>query len=115
MNVNVLDLCYQDPEIELWDEEELFGGYSDKYEGDIRNISGWDLYIENLNNNNLDGIIFKKADIKLNTFIIDDGGELIKLKNGQYWNICWRYHQCRIWLEEDEKQIKYLNKKLQLK
>lgn len=69
-------------------------------------IGSWEDYYEELCAGSLDGVDFELEDIDESLFILDDGGEALKLKDGRYMNVCWRGNACHIWEEEDPE---YLN------
>lgn len=98
--VTVLDKCVvnEDNSVYNMTEDELFGSFED--------------YIESVNKGNLDGKYFDIGDVDTSVFIIDDGGELFRLKDGTYINVCWRGGQCRVWPEDDSDVITYYNEKL---
>ena len=101
MKVKTVELCAIPVDVELRDDDELF--------------DGWSSYIQELNKCNLDGIKLSKSEVDLNVFVIDDGGELIRLRNGEYYNVCWRGSLCRVWREDDPKVVKTLNRYLSRK
>lgn len=115
MKVKVLDLCVVgENNVSEYDEKELF-----EYEG-----KSWNRYIRNINDGNLDGVYLQKKDVDTSVFIIADGGELIRLKDGTYLNVCWRGDCCRVWEEDsevidddesEETRIQYFNRKLEIK
>ena len=74
--VTVLDKCVvnEDNSVYNMTEDELFGSFED--------------YIESVNKGNLDGKYFDIGDVDTSVFIIDDGGELFRLKDGTYINVC---------------------------
>lgn len=74
----------------------------------------WSGYIADVNDGNLDGEYFELQDVDKRVFIIDDGGELFRLKDGSYWNVCWRGDTCRVWEEDDPDRIAHFNAKLGL-
>ena len=104
MKVKVLDLCVVDENknVHFSDEKDLF-----EYEN-----GKWEDYVAKLNSCNLDNYKLKVDDVDKDVFIIDDGGELIRLKDGSYIEICWRMDLCRMWKENDEERIKYFEEKL---
>lgn len=56
----------------------------------------------------LDELDFEKKDINKKFWILDDGGDMIVLKDGRIINVCFRYGMCRIWEEDDEELISYI-------
>lgn len=102
--VLVFDKCVVDDSkaVSEYEPKELF-----QYEG-----GSFLNYIRSVNNGNLDGEYFNPEDVDRSVFIIDDGGELFRLKNGTYINVCWRGGQCRVWPEDDEELIAIYNEKL---
>lgn len=52
---------------------------------------------------------FKFEEIDTSVYIELDGGEMIRLKTGEYVNICWRYNSCRVWRETNKSTIDWLN------
>lgn len=98
--VTVLDKCVVDENKSVYNmtEDELIGSFED--------------YIESVNQGNLDNKHFDIGEVDTSVFIIDDGGELFRLKDGTYINVCWRGGQCRIWPEDDADVIAYYNEKL---
>lgn len=102
-NVKVLDMqvCDENDMIFMMNDDELFGGWKEYY-SNIKVGCGKEL-----------DFVYKDIDKKV--FIIDDGGELIRLKNGEYVNICWRGDMCAVWYEKDEDMIKFYNEKLNIK
>lgn len=101
--VKVLDMLCVDENDMIYKEreDELFGG--------------WRNYICEIKLGSIDDIDFVYEDVDKSVFIIEDGGELIRLKNGKYVNICWRFSMCRVWYEDDEDMIKFYNEKLNKK
>lgn len=75
----------------------------------------WSGYLDSVNFGNLDSMCFELSEIDKNVFIIDDGGELFRLKDGTYINVCWRGDTCRVWEEDNEERIKHFNEKLGIK
>lgn len=103
--MKVLDMCVCD-ENEMVDKikvKEFFGEFG---------CISWREYFECLEEGSLDILSFNYEDIDRSVFVIDDGGELIRLKNGCYVNICWRGDCCRIWFECDDEKIEFMNNKL---
>lgn len=97
----VFDKCIVDDNdaVSKYDPEELFG-------------ASFPEYIEDVNDGNLDHEHFNIEDVDTSVFIIDDGGELFRLKNGTYINVCWRGSYCRVWPEDDQEMIDIYNEKL---
>ena len=85
--MKVIDFCYCEKEDMVYkiSEEEFFDG------GSFRE------YYEEMVYGSLDEIWFKFEDIDKGLFVILDGGDIIRLKNGKYVNVCWRGGMCRIW------------------
>ena len=54
-------------------------------------------YYENMVDGSLDEIWFKFEDVDKKLFVCLDGGDVIRLKNGKYVNVCWRGSMCRVW------------------
>lgn len=73
-------------------------------------FDSWKEYYNEIVSGSLDTIEFKYKDIDKSVFYVDDGGELIRLINGSYYNICWRCECCRVWIEDDDEMINYYNK-----
>lgn len=106
MKIKLLDLCIcGEDNIDIVDSKEMFEEYNGR----------WDNYIRSVNNCNIDGEWFVLSDVDKNVFILDDGGELFRLKDGYYVTVCWRGDCCRVWYEDDEERIKYFNDKLKVK
>ena len=105
MKITILDLCVCDEDYKTYTapENEVFE-YNEPHT--------WAGYISSINASNLDGVYFPLSNIDKTIFIIDDGGELFRLKTGAYMNVCWRGSMCRVWVEDDEDRIKYFNEKL---
>ena len=101
--VKVLDMqvCDENKMVFMMNSDELFEDWKSYY-NEIKNGYGYKL-----------GFTYRDIDKKV--FIIDDGGELIRLKNGKYVNICWRGDMCAVWYEDDEDMIKFYNEKLNVK
>ena len=76
-------------------------------------IGSWVDYYESLCIGSLDGVWFDLDDIDQRLFIIDDGGEMIRLKDGSFVNIVFRGGQCRMFEEDDEERIDYIQELLQ--
>ena len=85
--MKVIDFCYCEEENRVCEisEEEFFGG------GNYRE------YYENMVEGSLDEIWFKFEDVDNKLFVILDGGDIIRLNNGKYVNVCWRGSMCRVW------------------
>ena len=75
--ITVLDKCVVDDSKAVSKErtEDILGG-------------SFEDYIERFNECNLDDFNFDINDIDTSVFIIDDGGELFRTKNGDYINVC---------------------------
>ena len=58
----------------------------------------------------LNEIDFEYEDIDRTCFVLYDGGEGIRLKNGTWIVICWRGSECRVWKETNTRTIRMLNK-----
>lgn len=99
MKMKILDLNSVDLNVEVWDEYEL-------------NEDGWKGYWEDIKMGCLDRIGFSYKDIDKKVYVAGDGGELFRLKDGTWMNICWRFGECRIWVEEDPETLELLRKKL---
>lgn len=122
--MKVLDLCKDfDEQVCEMDEQEFFNDFGsdfwdEQYDEDdddeeLYEISGWEKYYDEMISGDFrHDKWFGFEDIDQNVFIMDDGGDLIRLKNGEYVNICWRSHSCRIWKEQDEEACKYYNDRL---
>lgn len=87
--MKVIDLCAN--EVVRMKMEDVFG-----YEGNC-----WKGFYRDLLVGSLDEINFKYEDIDRSVFVLGDGGDLLRLKDGRYINVCWRGDMCRVW-EEDE-------------
>ena len=74
--------------------------------------SSWYGYIVDINVGNLDGIHLTLGEIDRRVFVIDDGGELIRLRDGTYLNVCWRGKRCRVWEEDDPDRVAALDAQL---
>ena len=72
-------------------------------------IDSWESYYEELEYGSLDDIWFDLADIDQNVYILDDGGEMIRLKDGTFVNIVFRGDSCHIWEEDDDDKIEFIN------
>lgn len=85
--MKVIDFCYCEEKDRVYkiSEKEFFDG------GNYRE------YYENMVMGSLDEIWFKFEDVDKNLFVILDGGDVIRLKNGKYVNVCWRGSMCRVW------------------
>ena len=100
--IKVVDLC------SVEEEEKV-------YYDDIENVIGsWKEYFNELKTCSIDEIDFELKDILKSVFIIDDGSEIIRLKNLCFVNVCWRGSICRCWIEDDldtiEELIEYTDK-----
>lgn len=69
----------------------------------------WESYYEELLDGSLDDVWFDLEDIDQNLFIIDDGGEMIRLKDGTLVNVCFRGDSCHVWEEDDDERIEYID------
>lgn len=74
----------------------------------------WKGYYYKMLFGSLDEINFKYEDIDRRYFIMEDGGELIVLKDGTILNVCWRGDMCRVWEEDDEEKISFIKRMLGL-
>ena len=101
--IKVIDLC-------VCDECDLLDLVNEKDFWDNMGFDNWLDYYESLCECSLDMIDFNIEDIEKDIFVIDDGGELIRLKSGIYMCICWRGEECRVWRCEDYELIELLNK-----
>ena len=72
----------------------------------------WRDYYNYLKECSLDILSFNYEDIDRSVFVIDDGGELIRLKDGCYVEICWRGDCCRVWFEFDDEKVEFMDNKL---
>ncbi|MGN1229205.1 MAG: hypothetical protein ACI4T5_06060 [Prevotella sp.] len=99
MKMKVLDLNSVDLNVEVWDEHEL-------------SEDGWVGYWNDMQDGCLDDIEINYDDIDRTVYVAGDGGELFRLKDGTWMNICWRFGQCRIWVEEDPETLELLKEKL---
>lgn len=106
--MKILDLCICDENEMVYakTEKEFFGYF--ECDGD------WKGYYKNLKAGSLDKISFTLKDVYKDVFVVDDGGELIRLKDGSYMRICWRGCACRVWPEKDEEFTEYLDSMLNL-
>ena len=100
-NTHVIDLCCVNESDMVQNQSPL----------DI--IGSWKDYYERLCIGSLDGVWFDLDDIDQSLFIIDDGGEMIRLKDGSFVNIVFRGDQCRMFEEDDDEQIDYIQELLQ--
>lgn len=87
--MKVIDLCAN--EVVRMKMEDVF-----EYDGYC-----WKGFYNKLLDCSLDRINFKYEDIDRNVFVLDDGGDLIRLKDGRYMNVCWRGDVCRVWKEDE--------------
>lgn len=85
--MKVIDFCCCEKEDMVYkvSEKEFFDG------GSFRE------YYENMVDGSLDEIWFKFEDVDKKLFVFLDGGDVIRLKNGKYVNVCWRGSMCRVW------------------
>lgn len=85
--MKIIDFCYCEEKDRVYkvSEKEFFDG------GNYRE------YYENMVEGSLDKIWFKFEEVDKNLFVILDGGDIIRLKNGKYVNVCWRGSKCRVW------------------
>lgn len=81
---------------------------------EVNGCNNWKDYYELLDSCSLyeNEVYFEYEDIDRKVFVIDGGGELIRLKNGDFVNICWRGDVCRVWKEDDIERIEFFNKML---
>ena len=107
IKMKILDLCSYEPDNIFEAKPRDMFEYSSP-----RSRSG---YLDSVNSGNLDGMCFELSEIDKKVFIIDDGGELFRLKDGTYINVCLRGDVCRVWEEDNEERIKYFNEKLGIK
>lgn len=98
--MKVIDFCYCEEKDRVcrMEEREFFE------EGSFRE------YYSNMCVGSLDKIWFKFKDVDVDVFVYLDGGEMIRLKSGEYVNVCWRGSMCRVWLEDDEEFLEELEK-----
>lgn len=98
--MKIIDLCYVEEEnvVSVKEEKEFFE------EGSFRE------YFRNMYRGSLDKIWFKFKDVDVDIFVYLDGGDMIRLKNGEYINVCWRGDMCRVWVEDDEEFLEELEK-----
>lgn len=50
----------------------------------------------------LNEVYFQFEEIEKSIAVLEEDGEILKLKNGDWVHVCWRGEQCRIWKEQDE-------------
>ena len=78
------------------------------YKKDARHFmeewNGWRGYYNALMWGSLDEIWFRFEDIDRSVFIVEDGGDVIRLKSGEYVSVCWRGLHCRVWSMWDDKE-----------
>lgn len=99
----IIDLC-------IYDENDQMHRASD-YEDEL--LEGMDKAFDELFVCSLDYVWFERKDINDKVFVIDDGGDLILLKDGTLVNICWRGDQCRVWKEDGRSsKARYIKKLL---
>ena len=98
--MKVIDFCYVEEKdrVCVKEEREFFE------EGSFRN------YFRDMCRGSLDKIWFSFKDVDVNVFVYLDGGDMIRLKNGEYVNVCWRGDMCRVWVEDDEEFLEELEK-----
>lgn len=66
----------------------------------------WRGYYESLVEGSNDNVEFEFDEIDRSLFVLDDGGDIIRLKDGRYYEVCWRFGECIVWLVDDfEKEI----------
>lgn len=89
--MKVIDFCYCEEKDKIMNisEEEAFNGGS------------FGEYYEEMVDGSLDEIWFKFEDVDRSLFVYLDGGDIIRLKNGTYVNVCWRGGMCRVWELDD--------------
>lgn len=85
-------------------------------EMDLNQIEEFNDYIDEVFACSLDPIDFDEFDIDKRFWILEDGGEAIRLKDGRYFETCFRGNMCRVWEADNEELIalldKYVNKAL---
>lgn len=98
--MKVIDFCYCEEKDRVckMEEKEFFEG------GSFRE------YYKDMCRGSLDKIWFKFKDVDVDVFVYLDGGDMIRLKNGEYVNVCWRGDMCRVWVEDDEEFLEELEK-----
>lgn len=72
-------------------------------------IGNWKDYYDSIDYNSMDDVWFDFNDIDQSLFIIDDGGEMIRLKDSTLVNIVFRGDSCRLWKEHDKEKIEYID------
>lgn len=99
MKIKVLCLDYIDPEVEVRDEYEL-------------DEDGWEGFYYLIEHGCLDDIKINYEDIDKSVFVTSDGGDLFRLKDGRWMNICCRGLSCHIWEERDSETLEIISGRL---
>lgn len=99
MKMKVLYLDSENLDVEVWDEHEL-------------SEDGWVGYWNTMQDGCLDDIEINYDDIDKKVYVASDGGELFRLKDGRWMNICWRGPSCHIWEEDDPDTLKIIKSRL---
>ena len=97
--MKIIDLCCCDR------NEAVYNVNARQFFADTE-YGNWRGYYNSLVEGSRDTIEFEFDEIDRRVFIIDDGGEIVRLRDGRYFEICWRFGECAIWLVDDfEKEI----------
>ena len=99
MKMKVLYLNSAKLDVEIWDEHEL-------------DEDGWVGYWNAMQYGCLDDIEVNYDDIDRKVYVVSDGGELFRLKDGRWMNICWRGAACHIWEEDDPETLEIIKSRL---
>ena len=86
----ILDLCCYAESDQITEASE--------YEEEV--LDGMDECFKSLHDCSLDKLWFDYKDINQKVFVMDDGGDILLLKDGSLVNVCWRGDQCRVWKED---------------
>lgn len=76
------------------------------------NGGNWRRYFNDLVKGDFcDDIDFKFEDIDSSVIVLNDDGEVLRMKDGSYRNVCWRGEQCRVW-RSNKDDVQVYNEKL---
>lgn len=92
--MKIIDLCCCDR------NDAVYSVNARKFFADA-NYSNWRGYYNSLVEGSRGRINFQYDDIDRSVFVIDDGGDIIRLKDARYFAVCWRFGECAVWEIDD--------------
>lgn len=64
--------------------------------------NGWESKLDEIFTNSIDKIDFKREDVDRSVYVILEDGEMLRLKDGRWFVVCYSILGCKVWEEDEE-------------